>query len=95
MRPEALPTLNDGACGLKLDTGAEGVTYMSLAPVSDIAVSEMAMLGGGWSTTRWLLLPLHHLCGFLDCYGVIEYFWCFNGRFTYYLNHLAPLCAGP
>ena len=29
-----------------LDMDAEGVTYMSLAPVSAIAVSEMAMLGG-------------------------------------------------
>ena len=44
---------------------------------------------------KWLLLPPHHLCGFLDCYGVIESFWCFKGRFTYYLNHLAPLFAGP
>ena len=46
MRPEASPTLDVGASGLMLDTGAEGVTYMSLAPVSDIAVSEMAKLGG-------------------------------------------------
>ena len=51
---------------------------------------------------KWLLLPLHHLCGFLACYGVIESFWGFNGRFTYYrwnliifLNNLAPLYAGP
>ena len=29
-----------------LHTGAEGVTYMSLAPVSAIAVSDMAKLGG-------------------------------------------------
>ena len=50
----------------------------------------------------WLLLPLHHLCGFLSCYSVIESFWGFNGRFTYYrwnltlsLNHLSPLYAGP
>ena len=51
---------------------------------------------GGWRPRdRWLLLPLHHLCSFLACYGVIESFWCFNGRFTYYLNHLAPLCVGP
>ena len=35
-----------------LDMGAECVTYMSLAPVSTIAVSEMAMLGGGGSTAR-------------------------------------------
>ena len=46
MRPEASPTLDAGASGLVLDTGAEGVTYISLAPVSAIAVSEMAMLGG-------------------------------------------------
>ena len=46
MRPEASPTLDAGASGLVLDTGAEGVTYMSMAPVSAIAVSEMAMLGG-------------------------------------------------
>ena len=45
MRPEALPTLDVEASGLILDTGAEGVTYMSLAPVSDIAVSEMARQG--------------------------------------------------
>ena len=29
-----------------LHTGAEGVTYMSLAPVYAIAVSEIAKLGG-------------------------------------------------
>ena len=29
-----------------LHTGTEGVTYMSLAPVSAIAVSEIARLGG-------------------------------------------------
>ena len=46
IRPEALPTLDVGARGLMLDTGAEGVTYMSLSPVSDITVSEMAKLGG-------------------------------------------------
>ena len=46
MRPEASPTLDAGASGLILDTGAEGVTYISLALVSAIAVSEMAMLGG-------------------------------------------------
>ena len=39
MRPEALPTLDVGASGLMLDTGAERVTYMSLGPVSAIAVS--------------------------------------------------------
>ena len=50
----------------------------------------------------WLSLTLHHLCGFMDCYGVIESFWGFNGRFTYYrwnltlsMNNLAPLYAGP
>ena len=47
MRPEASPTLDVGASGLMLDTGAEGVTYMSLAPISAIAVSEMAKLVGG------------------------------------------------
>ena len=52
MRPEALPTWNVGASGLMLHTGAEGVTYMSLAPVSAIAVSDMARLGGGGSTAR-------------------------------------------
>ena len=46
MRPEASPTLDVGASGLMLDTGAEGVTYMSLAPVSAIAVSYMARQGG-------------------------------------------------
>ena len=46
MRPEASPTLDAGARRLMLDTGAEGVTCMSLAPVSAIAVSEMAKLGG-------------------------------------------------
>ena len=46
MRPEASPTWDVGASGLMLHTGAEGVTYMSLAPVSAIAVSEMANLGG-------------------------------------------------
>ena len=45
-RPDALPTWDVGACGLMLHTGAVGVTYMSLAPVSVIAVSEMARLGG-------------------------------------------------
>ena len=39
---------------------------------------------------QYLLLPLHHLCGFLDCYGVIEPFWGFNGRFTYYRWKLTP-----
>ena len=52
MRPEALPTWDVGASGLMMPTGAEGVTYMSLAPVSSIAVSEMVKLGGGESTTR-------------------------------------------
>ena len=46
MRPEASPTWDVGASGLMLHMGAEGVTYMSLSPVSDIAVSEMANLGG-------------------------------------------------
>ena len=35
-----------GACGLMSHTGAVGVTYMSLAPVLAMAVSEMHMLGG-------------------------------------------------
>ena len=47
MRPEASPTWDVGSSGLMLHTGAEGVTYMSLAPVSAIAVSEIAKLGGG------------------------------------------------
>ena len=46
MQPEASPTLDVGASGLMLDTGAEGVTYISLAPVSTIVVSDMANLGG-------------------------------------------------
>ena len=55
------------------------------------------MKGFAWELVceGWLLLPLHHLCGFLACYGNIESFWCFNGRLNYYLNHLAPFCAGP
>ena len=52
MRPEASPTWDVGESGLMLHTSAEGVTYMSLAPVSAIAVSEMAKLGGDGSTTR-------------------------------------------
>ena len=52
MQPEASPTWDVEASGLMLDMGAEGVTYMSLAPVSAIAVSEIAKLGGGRSTTR-------------------------------------------
>ena len=46
MRPEAMPTWDVGARGLMLHTGAEGVTYMSLAPVSAMDVSEKGMLGG-------------------------------------------------
>ena len=46
MQLEALPIWDVGASGLMFYTGAEGVTYMSLAPVSAIAVSEMARLGG-------------------------------------------------
>ena len=45
-RPEASPTCDVGECGLMLHTGAVGVTYMSLAPVSAMAVSEMCMIGG-------------------------------------------------
>ena len=46
MRPEASLTWDIGAIGLMLHGVAEGVTYMSLAPVSAIAVSDMAKLGG-------------------------------------------------
>ena len=46
MRPEASPTWEVGACGLMSYTGAVRVTYISLAPVSEMAVSEMGMLGG-------------------------------------------------
>ena len=46
MRPEASHTWDVGACGLMLHTGAVGVTYMSLALVSEIDVSEMARLWG-------------------------------------------------
>ena len=52
MRPEASPTWDVGESRLMLHKGAEVVAYMSLAPVSAIAVSEMAKLGGGGSTTR-------------------------------------------
>ena len=45
MRPEASPSWDVGEGGLMLHTGAEGVTYMSLAPVSAITVSEMAKMG--------------------------------------------------
>ena len=44
--PEASPTWDVGTCGLMLHTGAAGVTYMSLAPVLEMAVSEMGMLEG-------------------------------------------------
>ena len=46
MRPEASPTWEVGACGLMSYTGEVRVTYISLAPVSEMAVSEMGMLGG-------------------------------------------------
>ena len=46
MRPKALPTWDVGACGLMLHTVAEGVIYMSLSPVSAIALSEMDRQGG-------------------------------------------------
>ena len=46
MRPEASPTWDVGACGLMSHTGAVSVTYMSLALVSAMAVSDMGMLGG-------------------------------------------------
>ena len=45
-RPEASPTWDVGACGLKSHTREVGVTYMSLAPVLAIDVSEMGRLGG-------------------------------------------------
>ena len=45
-RPEASPTWDVGACGLMLHTGVVGVKYMTLAPVSVIAVFEMDRLGG-------------------------------------------------
>ena len=45
MRPEVSPTWDVGVSVLMLHTGEEGVT-MSLAPVSAIAVSEMAKLMG-------------------------------------------------
>ena len=45
MRPEASPTWDVGSWGLMLHNRAEGVTYMSLAPMSVIAVSEMARQG--------------------------------------------------
>ena len=45
MWPEASPTWDVGASWLVLHKGAEGVTYMSLAPVYAIAVSDMAKLG--------------------------------------------------
>ena len=51
MRPEASPTWDVGACGLMLHTGGVGVTYMSLAHVSAIAVSDMARQG-------WAVLQL-------------------------------------
>ena len=49
----------------------------------------------------WLLVPRHHLCGYLACYGVIRWGWEFNGKFTInretllpsYFNHWAPLSA--
>ena len=34
------------------------------------------------SPNQWLLIPLHHLCGFLACYSVIRVGWGFNGTFT-------------
>ena len=43
MRPEASTTLDIGASGMMLDTVAEVVTYMSLAPVSAITVSESGL----------------------------------------------------
>ena len=46
MRLEASPTWDVGACGMMSHTGAVGVTYISLAPVSAMDVSEMGMIGG-------------------------------------------------
>ena len=45
MRPETSPTWDVGASGLMLHTSAEGVTYISLAPGSDIPLSEMDKMG--------------------------------------------------
>ena len=49
--PDALQTLAVGAAGSMLVTGASGVKYWSLAPVSAMAVSEM-IGGAGWQTTE-------------------------------------------
>ena len=43
-----------------------------------------------YNMVLWILLPLYHLCGFLDCYGVIESFWGFNGMFNFYRWNLTP-----
>ena len=43
---EASPTWDAGACRLMSQIVAVGVTYMSLVPVLEMAVSEMGMSGG-------------------------------------------------
>ena len=45
--PEASLTWDVGECGLMSQTGSVGMTYMSLALVSEMDVSEMGILGGG------------------------------------------------
>ena len=40
----------------------------------------------------WLLLPLHHLCGFLSCYSVRDVSWMLTAGLLYF-EPLAPLCA--
>ena len=44
-RPEVSPTWDVGASRLMLHNGAVGVTYMSLAPVSEISMSEKGRIG--------------------------------------------------
>ena len=34
------------------------------------------------SLLAWILTPIHHLCGFLACYGIIIVGWGFNRTFT-------------
>ena len=92
----------DFACGVR-DLIAE-LVLTNCDEVTPLTIQGMIdrKFGPASIAVRWLLLPLHHLCGFLACYGVIESFWGFSGRFTYYrcnlalsLNHLTPLYAGP
>ena len=78
-----------------LDTATvkASTTFYNTTLPSDMIFTKYLISDSPTLPNQWLLLPLHHLCGFLACYGVIDVCWCFNGRFTYYLNHLAPLCA--